>query len=107
MEQMVQRRESQTNLGKDMKRAAFRVFSALAATDEEIRKKIIGTVPNKMSIVAIFGINCYKHKFYHKKMVFFSDKFQPKSIFYIGSDLELNGCCDQKILLIIIKDFII
>ena len=43
MEQMVQRRESQTNLGKDMKRAAFRVFSALAATDEDIRKKIIDT----------------------------------------------------------------
>merc|ERR1712150_184903 len=33
----------QTNLGKDMKRAAFRVFSALAATDEDIRKKIIDT----------------------------------------------------------------
>lgn len=40
---MVQRRDSQTNLGKDMKRAAFRVFSALAATDEDIRKKIIDT----------------------------------------------------------------
>ena len=43
LEQLVQRRESQTHLSRDMKRAAFRVFSALAATDEEIRKKIIST----------------------------------------------------------------
>ena len=43
LEQLVQRRESQTHLSRDMKRAAFRVLSALAATDEEIRKKIIST----------------------------------------------------------------
>jgi len=43
LEQLVQRRESQAHLSRDMKRAAFRVFSALAATDEEIRKKIIST----------------------------------------------------------------
>ena len=29
------------NLGKEMKRSAFRVFSALAASDEDIRKKVI------------------------------------------------------------------
>ena len=28
------------NLGKEMKRSAFRVFSALAASDEDIRKKV-------------------------------------------------------------------
>ena len=32
--------ESHSNLGKDMKRSAFRVFSALAASDEDIRKKV-------------------------------------------------------------------
>ena len=56
MEQMVQRRESQTNLGKDIKRAAFRVFSALAATDEEIRKKIIDTDDLMNQLVLIFVI---------------------------------------------------
>ena len=32
--------ESHSNLGKEMKRSAFRVFSALAASDEDIRKKV-------------------------------------------------------------------
>ncbi len=43
LEQMVQKRETQNSLSKEMKRAAFRVFSALAANDEDIRKKIIET----------------------------------------------------------------
>ena len=60
MEQMVQRRESQTNLGKDMKRAAFRVFSALAATDEDIRKKIIDT-DDLMNQVMILKRNVFEY----------------------------------------------
>jgi hypothetical protein len=40
------------NLGKEMKRSAFRVFSALAASDEDIRKKIIET-DNLMDLLVI------------------------------------------------------
>ena len=40
------------NVGKEMKRAAFRVFSALAASDEDIRKKIIDT-ENLMDLLVI------------------------------------------------------
>lgn len=43
IDQLMQRRETQSNLSKDMKRAAFRVFSSLAANDEDIRKRIIET----------------------------------------------------------------
>ena len=35
--------EHQKNQLKDMKKSAFRVFAALAANDEEIRKRIIDT----------------------------------------------------------------
>lgn len=52
LEQMVQKRETQNNLGKEMKRAAFRVFSALAASDEDIRKKIIET-KNLMELLVL------------------------------------------------------
>lgn len=37
--------ESRAASGKEMKRAAFRVFASLGANDEDIRKKIIDTEP--------------------------------------------------------------
>jgi len=37
--------ESRATSGKEMKRAAFRVFASLGANDEDIRKKIIDTEP--------------------------------------------------------------
>ena len=40
------------NLGKEMKRSAFRVFASLAASDEDIRKKIIET-DNLMDLLVI------------------------------------------------------
>ena len=42
----------QNNVGKEMKRSAFRVFATLAATDEDIRKKIIET-DNLMDLLVI------------------------------------------------------
>merc|ERR1712223_1455592 len=51
--QLVQKRESHHNLGKEMKRSAFRVFSALAASDEDIRKKIIETDNYKLQMAAV------------------------------------------------------
>ena len=45
------------NLGKEMKRSAFRVFSALAASDEDIRKKVILKNTNIFGlIVEIFNL---------------------------------------------------
>merc|ERR1719348_828813 len=37
--------ESRAASGKEMRRAAFRVFASLGANDEDIRKKIIDTEP--------------------------------------------------------------
>merc|ERR1719411_2176396 len=37
--------ESRAANGKEMKRAAFRVFASLGANDKDIRKKIIDTEP--------------------------------------------------------------
>ena len=41
-----------TDTGKQMKRAAFKVFASLGANDEDIRKKIIDTEPLMESVVA-------------------------------------------------------
>jgi len=42
---LTRRLESRAASGKEMKRAAFRVFASLGANDEDIRKKIIDTEP--------------------------------------------------------------
>ena len=39
------------NTGKEMRRAAFKVFASLGANDEDIRKKIIDTEPLMEAVV--------------------------------------------------------
>ena len=46
------------NLGKEMKRSAFRVFSALAASDEDIRKKV------SLKNTNIFGVKVKNLNFF-------------------------------------------
>ena len=41
--QLTKKLDQQANYTRDMKKAAFRVFAALAANDEDIRKRIIET----------------------------------------------------------------
>ncbi|XP_059089459.1 armadillo repeat-containing protein 8-like isoform X2 [Tigriopus californicus] len=43
MAQIKQKVDQTTNLSRDMKRSAFKVYAALGANDEEIRKRIIDT----------------------------------------------------------------
>merc|ERR1719431_1863157 len=52
MSRLTRRLEARAMSGKEMKRAAFKVFASLGANDEDIRKKIIDTEPLMESVVA-------------------------------------------------------
>ena len=52
MLQLTRKLDVQSNHSRDMKKAAFRVFAALAANDEDLRKRIIDTDRLMTGIVA-------------------------------------------------------
>ena len=51
LSRLARRLEARAASGKEMRRAAFRVFASLGANDEDIRKKIIDTEPLMDSVV--------------------------------------------------------
>jgi len=51
MSRLARRLEARAMSGKEMRRAAFRVFASLGANDEDIRKKIIDTEPLMEAVV--------------------------------------------------------